>query len=210
MLPLRVLPGWRAPLEPDGAGGRSGADDAGAHPPVRVRGCAATIGERRFVPYDGEPYLEGCYQKLFGALAGAEMQELQQGDTQRYAVHVPLSMQLGPGGLVAFATKHVELFPSVRRLLRERGVTDAQAFLFTPPAVGKPSLCLCLTLPIALEPKEALPELLRQERLCQQWEQLVAGVHDVAASKGNPWWATIVPELSAGREAGNVRDLTDK
>ena len=40
-------------------------------------------------------------------------------------------------------------------------------------------------------------ELLRKERLCQQWEQLIAGVHDVSASKGNPWWATLVPELSA-------------
>ena len=84
----------------------------------------------------------------------------------------------------------------VRRLLRERGVTEAQAFLFTPPAISKPSLCLCLTMPIALDALEALPEMLRQERLCQQWEQLVTGVHDTAASKGNPWWATMVPEMS--------------
>ena len=53
-------------------------------------------------------------------------------------------------------------------------------------------------MPIALDALEALPEMLRQERLCQQWEQLVTGVHDTAASKGNPWWATIVPEMSGG------------
>ena len=83
-------------------------------------------------------------------------------------MHVPLSMQLGPGGLTAFAQKHLELFPQVRQV--------------TPP----------------LDALEALPEMLRQERLCQQWEQLVTGVHDTAASKGNPWWATIVPEMSGG------------
>ena len=76
-------------------------------------------------------------------------------------------------------------------------LTDAQAFLFQPPAVGKPSLCLALTLPAELDASEALPELLKHERQCQQWEQLVAGVHDIGQSKGNPWWATIVPELSS-------------
>ena len=128
------------------------------------------------------------------------MQSLMQADTRRYAVHVPLSMQLGPGGLAHFATKHAEKFPAVRRLLRERGVTEAHAFLFQPPAVPKPVLCLTLTMPIELEAREALPEMLKEERQCQQWEQLVAGVHDVGQSKGNPWWATITPELSTVAE----------
>ena len=54
------------------------------HACFRCACCHSEIGERRFVPYDGEPYLEGCYQKLFGALSG-QMQELVQGDTQRCA-----------------------------------------------------------------------------------------------------------------------------
>ena len=156
--------------------------------------CRSEIGDRRFVPYDGEPYLEGCYQKLFGTLSGP-MQSLMQADTRRYAVHVPLSMQLGPGGLAHFAQKHSESFPAVRRQLRERGVTEAHAFLFQPPAVPKPVLCLTMTMPIELEAREALPEMLKEERQCQQWEQLVSGVHDAGQSKGNPWWATIAPEL---------------
>ena len=45
---------------------------------------------------------------------------------------------------------------------------------------------------------EALPELLREERLCQQWEQLLSGVHDFNASKGNPWWNSLVPEIGEG------------
>ena len=163
----------------------------------RCSDCHAEIGERRFVLHDGEPYLEGCYQKLFGALSGKEQQRLVHGETQGYAVHVPLSMQLGSSGLDNFAQKHADLFPQVKRLLREQGVTAMQAYLFQPPFVTKPCLTLTLTLPVSLEPREELPELLRKERLCQQWEQLIAGVHDVNASKGNPWWATIVPELSA-------------
>jgi L-rhamnose mutarotase len=118
-----------------------------------------------------------------------------QADTRRYAVQVPLSMQLGPAGLENFAQKHAEIFPAVRRLLRERGVTEAHAFLFQPPAVPKPVLCLTMTMPIELEAREALPEMLKEERQSQQWEQLVAAMHDAGQSKGNPWWATIAPEL---------------
>ena len=41
----------------------------------------------------------------------------------------------------------------------------------------------------------------QEERQCQQWEQLVSGVHDAGQSKGNPWWATIEPELSSLAES---------
>ena len=51
------------------------------------------LAARRFVEFEGEPYLDGCYQKLFGAAAGPEMQSLVAGSTAvRYAIHVPLLM----------------------------------------------------------------------------------------------------------------------
>jgi hypothetical protein len=40
--------------------------------------CHAPIGDRRFVEFEGEPYLDGCYQKLFG-YAAPETQQLLQG-----------------------------------------------------------------------------------------------------------------------------------
>lgn len=40
------------------------------HDCFRCVHCRAVIGDRRFVIFDGEPYLDGCYHKLFGASAG--------------------------------------------------------------------------------------------------------------------------------------------
>ena len=60
------------------------------------------IGERKFVVFDGEPYLDGHYQKLFGASAGEARRTQVHGAPSRYAVHVPLLLSLGSAGLRAF------------------------------------------------------------------------------------------------------------
>ena len=49
--------------------------------------CQAEIGERRFVPHDGEPYLEGCYQKLFGTLSGTMQSLIQASAQKRMHIH---------------------------------------------------------------------------------------------------------------------------
>ena len=69
------------------------------------------------------------------------------------------------------------------------------SFLFAPPVVSKPSLVLHMQIPATLDAEEALPQLLQADRVGQQWEQLVASVHDAPASRGNPWWATIVQDI---------------
>ena len=86
--------------------------------------------------------------------------------------------------------------PAVRRLLREHGIVQFGSFLFQPPAVSKPSLVLHMQIPSTLEAEEALPQLLQSDRIGQQWEQLIVSVHDAPASRGNPWWSTITPELA--------------
>ena len=103
-------------------------------------------------------------------------------------------MSLGAAGLANFSAKHAELFPAARRLLREHGITGCQTFLFAPPAVSKPSLVLTCAIPKLLGGGEALPSILRSDRIGQQWEQLIASVHDAAATKSNPWWSTITAE----------------
>jgi hypothetical protein len=71
------------------------------------------IGDRKFVVFDGEPYLEGHYQKLFGTSAGEAMRTQVHGTHNRYAVCVPLLLSLGNSGLKAFIERHEELMPQV-------------------------------------------------------------------------------------------------
>lgn len=66
-----------------------------------------------------------------------------------------------------------------------------------PPAVTKPSLLIQMQFPATMDAEDALPHLLQTDRLGQQWEQLISSVHDVPASRGNPWYANVVPELGA-------------
>lgn len=172
--------------------------------------CRVHIGERKFVLHDGEPYLDGCYQKLFGASAGEAMRAQLHGALRRYAIHVPLQVALGAPGLARFRTQHEEVLPAVRRLLREHGIVGMSSFLFEPPAVSKPSLLLQMQIPATLQPDEALPHLLQADRVGQQWEALVAGVHDAAAARNNPWWGTLTQEMGAsGGDEYATTDVVD-
>ena len=157
--------------------------------------CRVLIGERKFVLFDGEPYLDACYQQLFGASAGEAMRTQVHGTHHRYALTVPLLLSIGPAGLANFSTKHEELLPAVRRLLRESGILQFSTFLFQPPAVSKPSLVIHMLIPATLDAHSALPSILQTERVGQQWEQLMASVHDVAASRGNSWYSNLASEL---------------
>jgi hypothetical protein len=157
--------------------------------------CKSLIEEQNFVMHDGEPYLDGCYQKLFGKAAGEPTRVLVQGHRRRYAIHVPLLISLGPSGLATFATQHAELFPAARRLMRQQGILAAQTFIFTPPAVSKPSFFMALEIPTLLDAEEALPQLLRADPAGQAWEQLIAAAHDAPASRNNPWWSTLTQDV---------------
>jgi L-rhamnose mutarotase len=164
---------------------------------------------RQFVVFDSEPYLEGCYQKLFGASAGEAMRVQLHGAHRRYAVHVPIQVSLGEAGLARFLATHEELLPAVRRILREHGIVQLSSFLFQPPAVSKPSLLLQMQIPATLQADEALPQLLQADKVGTQWDQLLASVHDTAASRSNPWWSTITQEIGANtsNDAPDDKDI---
>ena len=157
--------------------------------------CHAPIGDRRFVEFEGEPYLDGCYQKLFG-YAAPETQQLLQGERRRYAALVPLQHLGKQDALERFRARHAELFPTVRRELRERGLTEVRAFVFAPPAVTKPSLALHFVLPAEIDATDAFRQLLAEERHCAEWEQLVASNFDTSTARGRAWWESISPELA--------------
>lgn len=165
--------------------------------------CRAHIGERKFVVFDGEPYLDGCYQKLFGASAGEAMRTQVHGTLVRHAVNVPLLLSLGATGRREFAVKHGEMMPAVRRLLRESGVQQFTSFLFEPPAVSKPSLVLTMLLPATIDANDALPTLLAEDKVGLQWMQLLDSVHDVGASRNHPWHTSVTKELR-----GNAADTS--
>ena len=170
------------------------------HDCFRCVHCRAIIGERRFVMFDSEPYLDGCYQKLFGASAGEAMRAQLHGEIQRYALSVPLLPSLGAPGLQRFLIKHEELLPSVRRMLREHGIVQFGSFLFEPPAVSKPLLLLHMQIPVMLDAAEVLPQLLQTDRIGQEWEQLVASVHDAPGSRGRAWYENMVRECGSKAE----------
>lgn len=65
--------------------------------------------------------------------------------------------------------------------------------MFAAPRSPRSHICLVAT----LEAEEALPKLLQADRVGSEWEQLLASVHDAPASRGNAWWASIVPEMGA-------------
>jgi hypothetical protein len=104
--------------------------------------CKVQIGSRRFVALDGEPYLEGCYHKLFGGSAQADVQAAVGGVRRRYAIAVPLSLPSlgGEHGLPAFRASHHRLLGAARRELRERGVLDVHAFF----SVALPGMTMLL------------------------------------------------------------------
>lgn len=120
------------------------------HDCFRCVHCKEIIGERRFVWYDEEPYLDGCYQKLFGSLAEAPIRALMQDEKRHYALMVPLQAGLGPHGLANFARKHAELAPEVKRGLREHGVTELRTFLFHT-VVTKPSFIISFAMPVSID-----------------------------------------------------------
>jgi L-rhamnose mutarotase len=168
--------------------------------------CKHVIGERKFVIFDGEPYLDGCYQKLFGASAGEALRTQIHGTLKRHAIAVPLLLSLGAPALQTFRTKHEELLPQVRRVIRQAGIVQFASFLFEPPLISKPSLVLHMLIPTTLDADDALPSLLQDARVGQQWMDLLSAAHDTAASRGNPWWANIQPELGVdtGEDATDV------
>jgi len=155
--------------------------------------CRSEIGSRRFVEYDGEAYLEGCYHKLFGGTAPLEMQEGARSHSSQYAIIVPLDVQkLGRDGLQRFSERHTELLTSVRRTLREHGISSLNCFVFSnKQALSRPAVCLTLSLPDTVDVATRLPELLHEERVCAEWDHLLTSVHDSTASKGKEWWASI-------------------
>ena len=102
-----------------------------------------------------------------------------------------------PGGVANFARKHADLLPALKRGLRERGVSDLHTFLFHAPMVSKPSFLVSFSMPAFLDAKEEFIKIVTEERQGQEWEQLLSSVHDAAASKNNPWYTTIAPEIQA-------------
>ena len=118
--------------------------------------CRTVIGERKYVNFDGEPYLEGCYQKLFGSSAGEQKRTQVHGSLVRHAVTVPLLLSLGASGLTTFIKKHEEMLPAVRRLLRESGVQQFSPFVFLPPAISKPNMVIS-SKPACPRPNADLP-----------------------------------------------------
>lgn len=164
------------------------------------------IGERRFVLHDDEPYLEGCYQKLFGASAEPETRARLAEESVRYALTMPLLPQLGTAGLSQFSAKHAELLPHVRRALRLHGVTALQSFVFLPPTLPKPSLMLTFTVPRSLDLRDALPDMLRSDRHTVAWEQHLSSGFDPALARGNPWYGAIAREIEAREEEEAVAE----
>lgn len=116
--------------------------------------CKEVIGERRFVWHDEEPYLDGCYQKLFGGTAEKSIKSLLHEPQRRYALWVPLQSALGPSGLANFMRKHSELLTDVKRELRERCVSELHTFMFQAPAVAKPALLITFSMPSSLNARE--------------------------------------------------------
>jgi L-rhamnose mutarotase len=157
--------------------------------------CRTVIGERKYVNFDGEPYLEGCYQKLFGSSAGEQKRTQVHGSLVRHVVTVPLLLSLGATGLTTFIKKHEEMLPAVRRLLRESGVQQFSTFVFLPPAISKPNMVISMQLPWAMDAETAFPAMLSDQKVGQQWVQLLDSVHDTGASRGNPWYLSITREL---------------
>ena len=88
--------------------------------------------------------------------------------------------------------KHEELLPHVRRLLREHGIIQFASFLFTPPVVSKPSLVRRCRSPPRSTPRRRCHAAGRPRRAAVK--TLVASVRR-PASRGNPWWATIVQDI---------------
>ena len=139
--------------------------------------------------------------KLFGASAGEAKRTQVHGTLAKCAVNVPLLVSLGSSGLAAFARKLEELMPPVKRLLRESGVQQFTTFMFEPPAVSKPSLIITMLVPVTIEAGRCLPKLLGEEKVGQQWMQLIDSVHDASGSRGHPWHESVTKELAGDRDA---------
>ena len=58
-------------------------------------------------------------------------------------------------------------------------------------------MVLHMLIPASLDAEHALPSLLQEDRIGQQWMELLTAAHDTAAARGNPWWSNIQPELGA-------------
>ena len=52
-----------------------------------------------------------------------------------------------------------------------------------------------MQLPWAMDAETAFPAMLSDQKVGQQWVQLLDSVHDTGASRGNPWYLSITREL---------------
>lgn len=165
--------------------------------------CGEEIGAHRFVEHDGEPYLEGCYRALFGAVAPAEVQAAVRARQLRQAAVVPLSRDKlggggasGRGGLASLLERHEQLLPDVRRALRPQGVTQLQSF-YLGAQPTRPALCLSMLVPDTTDVKEMICDAARTDRSVREWEQLLSAVYDAGAVRNAAWYELFEHELNA-------------
>ena len=171
--------------------------------------CKARIGGRRFVVHDGEPYLESCFQKVFGEPAPhAPSSHEGAGERRHYAGMVPLSLDKlgGSAGLAAFSAQHQRLLPAARRALRDQiGFYDLHAFLLTSNA-SRPGLVLTLSCRDHVDARAELQAALGELAPCREWGALLTSVYDTTSSRGQPWWGSLALELQPAEPAEARRE----
>ena len=150
----------------------------------------------------------GVLPEAVRSSAGEALRTQVHGTLKRHAIAVPLLLSLGGSALQALQEKHEELLPQVRRLLREAGIVQFASFLFQPPLVSKPSMVLHMLIPASLDAEHALPSLLQEDRIGQQWMELLTAAHDTAAARGNPWWSTYSRSSERWRRTQRTGELT--
>ena len=74
----------------------------------------------------------------------------------------------------------------------------------TAPPPHTLTLCGAVLLPWTMDPETALPALLSDNKVGQQWQQLLDSVHDTGASRGNPWYASVVRESGPASATGET------
>ena len=167
--------------------------------------CKHVIGERKFVVFDGEPYWRGATRSC--SARPPERRCVRRSTEPSSATPSPCPLLLWAGALQALQEKHEELLPQVRRL-REAGIVQFASFLFQPPLVSKPSMVLHMLIPASLDAEHALPSLLQEDRIGQQWMELHAA-HDTAAARGNPCGRTYSRSRALETNATDEGELTE-
>lgn len=160
--------------------------------------CGQLIGNRRFVEFDGEPYLEGCYHKLFGASAAPEMKHFSRRELKSYAISISLNQAElgGPNGVRRFAEAHAKLLREVAPRLRELGVVELRCFHFAP----KPVLMLSFAVNDESDPRELFATLGTQPG-CEEWDRMLADAVEVRRVGGElvKWYDTLAADALAIR-----------